>query len=180
MGKRKSGQARKGFSLLEAMVAMTVFSLVITAGGGIFVSLQAAWRRQKGGIKVIENSAWAMEFMANELRGRGNILIWDAGGALSSQLPADVVDVVWYWRGEGGAFGNSDVIYRGSGLTKANANTNRQELANLIVDNTSGNDIFNILDGLLTIELTLRPQPAQAENLYNRDYTLRTQLRARN
>lgn len=177
MCKRKSLQVKKGFSLLEVMVAMTVFALVITAGGEIFVSLQTAWRKQKRSIEVIENSAWAMEFMANELRQRGNIVIWDAGGTVSSQMPANFV---WYWRGDGGAFGNTAVIYRGTGVTKADANTNRQELANLIVNNTSGNDILSLAGSLLTIELTVRPQPIQADGPGNHNYTLRTQARPRN
>ena len=69
----------KGFSLLESMVAITVFGLVITAGGGILASIQQSWRRQESTSAVMGNLGWAEEFMSNEIRGAGNLTLSSGG-----------------------------------------------------------------------------------------------------
>lgn len=193
---------KKGFSLLEVLVALAVFGLVMAAAAGAFSSIQQAWRKQRNTIDLVQNARWAMEFMANEIREKNSI--FDPEGVperlfLSpnplSWPPSS--DIVWYWRGDGTVYGNTSAIYRGTGETISIANGNRQELTNFIVDNTL--DLMNnswgslTADGLpdpiffhfygndpATITLTVRPRPDQPVGRENRDYVLRMRVRARN
>lgn len=175
---------KKGFTLLEVMVAIAVFTFIVTAAAGTFVSMQQAWRVQKTSVNLVQNARWAMEFMANELR-QGGAPIAITGG-VNTRLsfrpyPGAPSPLVWYWRGNGGAFGTNSIIYRGVGNTIAAANLNRQELVNFIVTNPSGNLIFIAAGGgLYTIELTVRPRPTQPIGRDNRNYSVRTQVRPRN
>lgn len=177
-------------------MAVAVFGLVVAAAAGAFSSIQQAWRKQRNTLDLVQNSRWAMERMANEIREKSNTTVSTTPPIALSLSPGP--SYVWYWRGDGvpGTYGNTSTIYRGVGGSIAIANGNRQELTNFIVDNpdlvnnTSGlipidglSDPVFIRDtssALLTITLTVRPQPAQAVGRENRDYTLRTQVRWRN
>lgn len=174
---------KRGFTLLEVLVAIAVFALIITAAAGTFASIQLTWRKQRNSIDLVQNSRWALERMVNEIRQGGNVTITGAGQRLSFRpYPGPPTPLVWYWRGNGGALGTNTIMYRGTGATIAAANLNRQDLANLIVfPNPSGNNIFiDSGGGLYTIELTVRPRPTAAVGRENRNYTLRTQVRPRN
>ena len=156
----------KGFSLLESMVAVTVFGLVITAGGGILASLQQSWRRQESSSAVMGSLGWAEEFMSNEIRGGGNLTVSPTGGSLGFELPpGGVANRFWYWR-------DGSVIYRGRGGDLAAAASASQELANLIINNPDGSNIFILNNGLLRIELSAGKN--------NHNYTLINQVRSRN
>ena len=163
---------KKGFSLIEVMVALTVFALVITAAGGTFASIQQAWKRQSATLDLVNNSRWAMEFMVNEIRGAGNFNIVSAERVQFELPPGGPSNRVWYWRGDGGSYGSRSTIFRGRGAGLGNANLNRQELANLIADNPGGSNIFNLNIGVVTLELTVKKG--------NSSYTLRSQARPRN
>ena len=171
-GRIKAPSLVAGFTLLEVMVAVAVFSLVMTGISGVLLSIQQGWQRQKAGLDLVQNARWSMEFMVNEIRQGGN-LVPGAGDRLQFELPSgDGSNRIWYWRGDGGNYGNMSMMFRGRGADLGNANDNRQELANLIVDNPSGNNIFKLIGDLLTIELTT--------NKEGRNYTLRSQVRPRN
>jgi prepilin-type N-terminal cleavage/methylation domain-containing protein len=182
--KNCQNSGRKGFTLLEVLVAIAVFALIVTAAAGTFAAIQTAWRKQRNTIDLAQNARWAMEFMANEIRQGGAPIAISGGSQRISfrPYPGPLTPLVWYWRGNGGALGTSSIMYRGTGANIAAANAARQELANFIVfPNPSGNAIFiNPAAGLYTIELTVRPRPAAAAGQENRDYTLRTQVRVRN
>ncbi len=174
---------KKGFTLLEVLVAVTVFGLVAAAAGGTFASMQQAWRKQRNSIALMQNSRWAMEFITNELRQGGTVTISGGGQRLRFRpYPGPPTSFVWFWRGNGGGLGTATIIYRGTGPSIAAANFNRRELANFIVfPNPSGNNIFTDAGGgLYSIELTLRPQPTQPVGRENRNYVLSTQARPRN
>lgn len=174
---------KKGFSLLEVLVAVTVFGLVAAAAGGTFAPMQQAWRKQRNSISLVQNGRWAMEFITNELRQGGAVTISGGGQRLQFRpYPGPPAAFVWCWRGNGGGLGAATIIYRGTGANIAAANGNRQELANFIVfPNPSGNDIFTDAGGgLYALELTVRPNPAQPLGRENRNYVLITQARPRN
>lgn len=162
----------KGFSLIELTVALTVFAIIITASGGTFASIQRAWQRQKRIIDTVQNARWAMEFMVNEIRGGGNLSVLPGERVWFELPPGGPLNRVWYWRGNGGVFGSRSIIFRGPGTGWGNANNNRQELVNLIVDNPTGNDVFRVISNLYIIELTVEKDGQQ--------YTLRSQVKQRN
>lgn len=172
--KRNYSEIKKtrGFTLVEVTVAITVFALVMIAAGGSFISIQQSWQRQKSAIERIQNARWAMGFMSNEIRGGGDFTVVSADRA---QFDLPTGEMVWYWRGDAGTYGDSRIIYRGVGAGLGVANGNRQELANFIVDNPSGNAIFRqhpSISNLYIIELTVEKN--------NKQYTLRSQVSPRN
>ncbi|OGX26658.1 MAG: hypothetical protein A3J51_00445 [Omnitrophica WOR_2 bacterium RIFCSPHIGHO2_02_FULL_45_21] len=163
---------RNGFTLIEVMVAITVFSLVIIAAGSVFISISQSWQRQRSAIELLQNIRWTMELMTNEIRQGGNFTVVSGDRVQFEFSPGGPTRRVWYWRGDGGTYGQTQIIYRGAGAGLGAANGNRQELANFIVDNSSGNPIFALAGGRVTIELTASKE--------SKSYSLRTQVRPRN
>lgn len=201
---------KSGFTLLEVMVAIAVFALVVASTGGVFVSVQRSWRKQRAALNLIQNSRWAMEFMSNQVRhttvtgspGWARAQITGGGDRLSIGLDTNADETadtrVWFWRGntvsDATGLGDRTYIYRGVGANIGAAYGTRQQLANFIVDNqdlvdnTTGlppadglvDPVFILNNGLITIELTLRPNPTVAVGTENRNYALITQTRPRN
>jgi len=183
---------KRGFTFLEMSVALLVFALVVVGAEKALVSMQGAWRGQAGVISVVRNIRWAMGFAGNEFRystvsaspawaraqvqgGGERLLIGiDTDGDKSPDTR------VWYWRGNGGALGPADTLFRGTGMSLSTANGSRQVVMNFLVDNPSGNDMFSLSSGLLTMEFTGRPDTSRAETAGNRNYTARSMVRVRN
>ncbi len=203
MGLTKNIKHLKGFSLLEVLVAITVFAFIVTATSGVFVSLQHAWRRQRAMVALLQNGRWATERMAYEIMEGGNVSDNPGGiavgrGARFRPYPGPPTSFACYWRGDAAsdavAQGDSSFLYRGDGNNINQAYLNRQQLANFVVDNPdlvdnatglpppdgSIDPVFINNAGLLTIELTFRPIPTQPAGRENRNFTLRTQVRVRN
>jgi len=57
-----------GFSLIEVLISVFVFSVIVIAIGGIFTQILALQRRGAGAQKVQENTLFALELMAREIR----------------------------------------------------------------------------------------------------------------
>jgi prepilin-type N-terminal cleavage/methylation domain-containing protein len=164
---------KKGFTLVEVMVAVTVFSLVVVAAGGSFFSVRQSWQRQRDTIDLIQNARWAMELMSNEIRqARATTVSVGLGGnRLRFRIDPDADGNPPFRQIEYRRQGT--VLYRRWGQIPGVWQPYR-ELANLIINNPSGNQIFNwdAITQVLTIELTVERN--------NRRYTLRTQVRPRN
>jgi prepilin-type N-terminal cleavage/methylation domain-containing protein len=181
-----------GFTLLEILVALTVFSLVIVSATGVLISIRSSWLKQKAAVDIIQHSRWAMEFTCNELRQGSSPQVGVAGVTQTVGFLITPDIKVWYWRGiQAGAwdYGSPSILYRGidgPGIAASalqsfqNANGNREEITGFIVDNTSGNNIFTLAGGLCTLELTLRPNPGSPVGTGNRNFTLKSQVRAKN
>ncbi|OQX54088.1 MAG: hypothetical protein B5M48_01650 [Candidatus Omnitrophica bacterium 4484_213] len=175
---------KKSFTLIEISVSLVVFGLVMAAAAGALCGIYNDWRRQRNYVECIENARWAMEFMGNEVRQGGNVVVgselWGAESVDRLQFevpPGGAPNRVRYFRGNNGAFGPTRTLYRKSGAGLGPP-ADRQELANFIVDNPNFN--WDAAVGVLTIELTVRPRPSDPEGRDNRNYTLRTQVRPRN
>jgi len=193
---KKSKTAVKGFTLIELTVGIAVFSLVIVAVGQTMFFVKQDSRKQKSSMVLLQNSRWAMEFAANELRGASSASV----SVTSSGSVLDFINSsaahVWYWRGDAGSLGNSDTLYRGTGADLNTANANRRELARFLADNPDMVDNSNgslVPDGLadpifikpagsylVYLELNFRPNPALAEGPGNLRFTVMSQVRPRN
>lgn len=180
----------KGFSLIEVLVSLAVLGLIFAGAAATFSSVQQAWRKQRNTIDLVQNARWALERMANEIRQGGAPVTISGGGGERIRFrpsPGPPAPFVWYWRGntpsDGTGFGDRNFIYRGEGTGLGGlggAYNVRQQLANFIVANPSGNNIFtNAGGGLYTIELTVNPKSGPPPPTSG-NYTLRTQVRVRN
>src|SRR3989338_3039837 len=61
-------KARSGFSLVELLVSMTIFTLVMSAGSTIFLLALRAQRVTIAEQNVVDNTRFALEFMSRQLR----------------------------------------------------------------------------------------------------------------
>ncbi|MEA3292914.1 MAG: prepilin-type N-terminal cleavage/methylation domain-containing protein [Patescibacteria group bacterium] len=57
-----------GFSLVEVLVTLFVFSLIITITMGIFVSVLKMQKRAQSAIKISNEASYAMEYMSRAIR----------------------------------------------------------------------------------------------------------------
>lgn len=164
---------KKGFTLIETIIALAIFSLASIGVGGAIVSIQQSWQKQKASINLINNARWGFEFMANEIRRApaGSISqITSPVDGVKFELPGGPSYEVRYWRGvAGGSYGDPDIIYRGQGIGMANANSARKELVNQI---NCLNTIFSVSGGLVTIDFTVKKG--------NSSFRLKTAVRPRN
>ena len=58
----------KGFTLIEMMVAVGVFTLLVSAASGIFVSSLRAQRHSLATQEILDQSSYVMEYMSRALR----------------------------------------------------------------------------------------------------------------
>ncbi len=167
--------SRFGFTLIEIMVSLTVIALIFASLGGVLVSIQRSWQKQRDMIDILQDVRQAAGFMTNEIRSTNSNANVVGGNMWFELNPGGPANRVWYWRGDDAALGTIDIIYRGIGAAIGNANTNRQEIVNFIVNNPSGNPIFQVHpadNNLYIIELSVQKN--------DQFYTLTTQVRARN
>ncbi len=172
---------RSSFTLIEVLIAVTVFGLVIVASSSTFVLVFNAWQRQKTSLDLLKDLSWTTEFITNEVKlaaasGAHRLRTFHNGERLAFWIDTDGDNLydtrIWYWRGNGAGYGERDILYRGEGDLLSSANLVRQEMTENLADNPSGNNIFSVSSGLLTIEITLAKG--------SKRYTLRTKIRARN
>lgn len=185
-----------GFTLVETIIALMIFSILMVGVGSVFVSIFSQKRSQEKTLSVVRSAGWAAGFITNAVRlssavsspGWARIQTASDGTALSFGIDTNgdnSADTrVWYWRGNGGNFGSVDTIYQGIGMGTGTANSNRQELVNSVVDNPSGALLFSInpnIQNMLILQLTVRPNPSlPATSGSNPNYTLISQIRVRN
>lgn len=58
----------KGFTLIELMVAVTIFSLLVAASSGIFISSLRSQRQGLATQEVLNQTSYLMEYMSKALR----------------------------------------------------------------------------------------------------------------
>ncbi len=61
-------KANQGFTIIETLIAVFVFSVIMIAVGGIFTQVLSLQRRGAGAQKVQEDTMYALELMAREIR----------------------------------------------------------------------------------------------------------------
>lgn len=155
------------------MVAIAVFGFVSVTVGETIFSLQQSWRKQRDTLDLIQNTRWAMEFMANELRRAGSASI------LSGTQMNLIVDP----NSDGAPpFQTIEYLWSGAALQRRQDSGAWQELAGFIPNPAAeGYSIFASAGGALyALELRARPRSSEPQSADNRNYTLRTQARRRN
>ena len=155
---------KKGFTLLEIMVALVVFAVIVMSAGSVFVSVQQSWQKQRDIIDLVQNARWAMEFMSNEVRSALNIItpsMHENGNELKFNIGTRTID-----------YQENGAVLQRRWRQGAGGWHPWEDLADFVVPNPDGNNIFTRNGKLITIELTVEKN--------NRQYTLRTEVRARN
>lgn len=177
----RRSQQRRGFSLVEMVVAIGIFSVVVVTAGSAFWYTQDSWRRQRVMFEALEEARWALEFLTNEVRRSANAIV------TTDQLEVSNKDGgsgnrAWFWRGNGGNSGDSNALYFSdkNNWSQARTAANRKALCQFVVDNPSGNNLLVENSGLVVVELTVRPNPLAAEGKGNKNITIRTAVRPRN
>lgn len=175
----RSNKPKKAFTLVEVLIGLATFGLIMTAVVGILYNIQWGWQRQRDDLLCVDNARWAMELMGTELKQAGNVTT-PASDRVKFDLDTNgdgaPDTTVWYWRGnntsDSNGLGDQTYIYRGIGNGIGQAVAVRQQLANFIINNPSGNNIFSQSSGVVTIEVTTQKG--------TRSYTARTEVRPRN
>lgn len=66
--KREYAKASKGFTLMEVMVSVSIFTLVVTVGIGSLLSINEAYRKSQTDRKVIDSLTYTLESMSRRIR----------------------------------------------------------------------------------------------------------------
>ncbi|MDO8590023.1 MAG: type II secretion system protein [bacterium] len=101
---------KKGFTLIELMVAISIFIIVMTISMGSIVGVFDANRKSRSLKTVLNNLNLAMESMSKEMRfgtnyhcGAGNVTVpqnCNTGGTLMSFLSSDNAQITYRLNGE--------------------------------------------------------------------------------
>lgn len=86
-----SGRRSRGFGIVEFLVAAAVFSIIVTAAGGIFVQILKIQRRGLSAQKIQENAQFVLETIAKEIRVSQIPAGQDADCDLSFSATLDVI-----------------------------------------------------------------------------------------
>jgi prepilin-type N-terminal cleavage/methylation domain-containing protein len=179
----------RAFTLIETLVSLAVFAVIMMTVGSVFFSLYRDWKRQKDYMNVLQDSFWAVEALSSEMRQATDIVneTNPPGWRLTTNYMAEYI---WIWRGtqaglanENTTYGYNGFLYRGYGYCKDawflcthGAWEYRNILCRFITNYTN----VSTANGLIYLNLTLRPQPDAPEGPLNRGYTVNTVIRRRN
>lgn len=181
---------RRFFTLIELMISIVLFCLIFLSAGGIFFSILHAWTRQKNTIELVQETRWALDFMANELRHALQIVNnKPREGSYSNQI--------WFildLNNDGN--GDLTVRYQQAGPTLRRGQKAGKQFVEgaepgwnftpicTNIANTGTNKPFyrhsSPDQDLFTITLVVRPNRDQPEGWLNRNITLATTVRLRN
>ena len=74
---KKRHTTHTGFTLIEVMVAVSIFAIVVTVGIGAILSVNTAYSKSRSQRTALDNISFALETIAREIRV----------GTLHQQLP---------------------------------------------------------------------------------------------
>ena len=125
----------KGFTLVEMLVTVTIFSIVISMSAGLFVS--AIWLQKKGldYQRILDQTSYVMEYMSRSLRMAKEDT---SGGCIAADT-------------------NYKITYLGKGIKFLNANNGEcwefyLENGQLKIDKHNGEDPYDLTSIDLTVE----------------------------
>ena len=85
---KNTGKAERGFSLIEVLVAFTIFTLIMVTAIGALTSVISANRKAQSIKSVMNNLNFALESMAREIR-TGTAYHCKPGSSLNPQEPPE-------------------------------------------------------------------------------------------
>ncbi|MDD2702684.1 MAG: prepilin-type N-terminal cleavage/methylation domain-containing protein [Candidatus Omnitrophica bacterium] len=188
-----TGFEREGFSLVEILVSLTIFSVMILVAGGVLHKVLIDWSRQRDYFDCVQNARASMSFMVNEVRNakKNSVSVENSGASIRFLWAGQTSnsDRVWYWIGnqddDGTSRGDKTILYRGTGTNLNSAYDERTELANFVANAEIGTDVFDRSGDEVTITLMLMPHPEQYEDCGydcpgNHVFILSSKVRVRN
>jgi prepilin-type N-terminal cleavage/methylation domain-containing protein len=98
---------RRGYTLIELLVAISIFSLVVAGVTGFFVSALRAQRKALASREIIDSASYVLNYMADALRmaKKNNIEIRGITKNCSG-IPNNEVNYIITYRGQGIKFRN--------------------------------------------------------------------------
>lgn len=148
---------KKGFTLLEIIIALGVFSVVTGTIVTVFSFLSGTSRQQQAEYDLLRAAQWAAQTMTNQLRrAHINALLRITGGTASvcagslsdacnglTATDPDSALALYFWR-------DGTVLYRGSGTDFTQASGNRQELSSYVYYNAA--NVADVKNGVFSID----------------------------
>lgn len=62
------GNSNKGFTLIEMLIAVTIFTVVVGTGSGVFISALRAQQAAFAEQELVESTRFAIEYMSRQIR----------------------------------------------------------------------------------------------------------------
>ncbi len=73
---KKRSQLHKGFTLMEVMVAVSIFAIVVTVGIGALLTINNSYRKAQTSRQAVDSLTYILESMSRSLRTAQS---WDIG-----------------------------------------------------------------------------------------------------
>lgn len=94
---------QQGFTLMEVMVAVSIFAIVVTVGIGSLLTINSTYRKSQIDRQAIDSLTFTLESMSREIRTAATWnASYNAGATSSFQFKdQDGADVTYSWVGDG-------------------------------------------------------------------------------
>lgn len=95
LGSKRGGSA-KGFTLMEVMVSVSIFTIIVTVGIGALLTINANYRKSQTDRKTIDSLTYILESMSRSIRTATS---WTttAGGSRFEYVDQDGHDVLYQY-----------------------------------------------------------------------------------
>ncbi len=94
---------QKGFTLMEVMVAVSIFAIVVTVGIGSLLTINSTYRKSQIDRQAIDSLTFTLESMSREMRTAATwTASYNAGATNEFRfVDQDGADVIYSWVGDG-------------------------------------------------------------------------------
>ncbi|HQJ16062.1 MAG TPA: prepilin-type N-terminal cleavage/methylation domain-containing protein [Candidatus Omnitrophota bacterium] len=178
---------RRGFTLVEVLISLAVFTILVTVSSGWMIKMAGDWKKQRDYIAVTEEADWVLSFISQEIKQSYSSAYMINATDHSLFLQTGPGQYVVYRR-------SGNVLVRKSGTTPVESSwTDVQNLSKTVVnddiflpstDPACVNMTFFNLTAVkpgLCINLVFRPYPSQPATVSgNKEYTLKTLVNFKN
>jgi prepilin-type N-terminal cleavage/methylation domain-containing protein len=167
----KSNRSRAGFSLVEVLVGLTIFSMLITVASSWLIKIAHDWKMQRDYLVVSQEADAIMDVVSQDVRRAfySNCVV--SGGGTSVKLQVTTTQGAYYQK-------VNNMLVRTTGAWAQSEATwgNAEHLTQHVVND----NLFSIVGTGLYVTLTVRPNPSAAVTLSgNKNYTVHSLIRFR-